>query len=195
MHHDSMGNKEVINTGDIQFTSAGTGMSHSEFNASSTRSEFVHFLQMWVAPSSSKMAPHYQTRSFKDEQKKGQLCLVVSPFDDGNKETVKIHQDMKVYASMLKHDETVSTHITPGRALFVHLIQDATEYESESHSSALEVNGVSLNDGDGAFIELKEGATEKQAISFRGVNKKNDARLSHFLLFDIAQTGNNDDED
>jgi hypothetical protein len=76
-HEDSLGHKELINRGDVQFTSAGSGLSHSEFNGSDRDS--VHLLQIWISPSESNLKPSYSTKSFSDDEKKDKLRLIVSP--------------------------------------------------------------------------------------------------------------------
>jgi redox-sensitive bicupin YhaK (pirin superfamily) len=76
-HEDSLGHRELINRGDVQFTSAGTGLTHSEFNGSDT--DWVHFIQIWVSPSESNLKPAYATKHFSDEEKKNKLRVIVSP--------------------------------------------------------------------------------------------------------------------
>jgi quercetin 2,3-dioxygenase len=163
-HKDSMGNTEVIERGGVQFTSAGTGISHSEFNAHKTKP--VHFIQMWVKPNARGLPPGYQTRTWSDEQKVNQLRKMLSP--DGADETIKINQQCNVYASMLDKDATVQLNLAEGRQAYVHLIQTDT-------NAQLELNGHVLSAGDGAFI------TGSGQLEFKGAS---DPR-AEFILFDL----------
>jgi redox-sensitive bicupin YhaK (pirin superfamily) len=91
-HQDNMGNKEFIKRGDVQFTSAGTGISHSEFNGSDK--DWVHFLQIWVEPSASGLKPSYTTKHFSDEEKKNKLRLIVAPNVSRKIQKSKFHLNM-----------------------------------------------------------------------------------------------------
>ena len=104
-HKDSIGTGSVIRPGDVQIMSAGTGIRHSEFNASST--EPVHFLQIWVIPDREGIAPRYEQKTFPDAQKRGRLLLVGST--DGRDGSVVIHQDVEIMASVLTRRRTQST--------------------------------------------------------------------------------------
>ena len=96
-HRDSMGTGSIIRRGDAQRMSAGTGVMHSEANPSPD--EPVHLLQIWIFASEQNMQPEYEEKKFSDDEKRNRLCLIVSP--DGNDGSVKIHQDAKIYASLL----------------------------------------------------------------------------------------------
>jgi hypothetical protein len=118
-HKDSLGTGSVIRPGDVQRMSAGTGVFHSEFNASPD--ELVHFLQIWIEPNRRGVAPGYEQKSFSVEDKKGRLRLIVSP--DGADGSVQIHQDARVYAGVLDGDDRSelcarewSQRISPRRA-------------------------------------------------------------------------------
>jgi hypothetical protein len=164
-HEDSLGHRELINRGDVQFTSAGTGLTHSEFNGSDT--DWVHFIQIWVSPSESNLKPAYATKHFSDEEKKNKLRVIVSP--NSENESIKINQDIKVMASILEKGNQISYTLPKKRAGYIHLIQTRKE-------SSLQINGVDLIEGDGAFIKDAEAPLE---IVSTGKGP------AEFLFFDI----------
>ena len=116
-HKDSMGNGSVIRPGNVQRMSAGTGVRHSEYNPSA--SEGVHFLQVWIEPAESGVAPGYEEKNFDAASKRGRLRLIASP--DGREGSVTIHQDALVYAALLDGAETATQSLAPGRRLYVHV--------------------------------------------------------------------------
>lgn len=134
-HKDSMGTNGVIKPGDVQRMSAGTGVLHSEFNGSKT--EPVHFLQIWIQPSKRGIEPGYEQKTFAREDKKGKLRVVASP--DGRDGSVTIHADATVYAGVF--DAGDSAEIAAKNA-WVHVAR-----------GKVRVNGKELEDGDGAAIE------------------------------------------
>lgn len=136
-HKDSMGSGSVIRPGDVQLMSAGTGVQHSEFNHS--RTEPVHFLQIWIIPKFSGIKPNYQEKRFSDEEKRGRLRLVVSP--DGQDGSLTIVQDARVYAGLLDGDEKIEQPLPAGRHAYVHVAR-----------GQLTLNGLSLSAGDGVKI-------------------------------------------
>lgn len=198
-HQDSLGHNEVIPRGTVQFTSAGRGLSHSEYNASP--SELVHFIQMWVKPNQRGLTPSYQTKSFSDASKRNQLRVVVSP--DGRDDSVQIHQDFSLYASLLGRDESVSIeHPDPAYDYYVHVIQDASGFESERNEVSVKVNGQALYGGDGMFLRRHQDhqAREDQAqaqdptgtavhvndtITFQGASQGD--KLVEFLVFEVKR--------
>lgn len=137
-HKDSMGNGSIIRPGDVQRMSAGTGVRHSEFNPS--REEGVHLLQIWIEPKFTGIRPSYEERQFGTAEKKGQLRLVASP--DGRDGSVTIHQDARVYASLLDGADAVTHALEPGRRAYVHVAR-----------GEVKVNGTPLKAGDGVRIE------------------------------------------
>ena len=140
-HKDSMGNGSVIRPGDVQRMSAGTGVRHSEFNASDK--DLVHFLQIWIEPDRRGVAPSYEEKRFDDASKRGQLRLIASP--DGREGSVTIHQDARLYAALLEGDDAVDFRAAPGRLVYVHLVRgDAT------------VNGEALRGGDAVQLSGNE---------------------------------------
>ena len=142
-HRDSMGNGSVIRPGSVQRMSAGTGVQHSEFNAS--QSERVHFLQIWFLPNRSGIQPSYEEKYFDDAAKRGRLCLVASP--DGTDGSVLIHADAKMYATLLNGVEQVKRTFDHSQYAYVHIARgDAS------------LNGTPLHAGDGAMLNRTEKA-------------------------------------
>jgi quercetin 2,3-dioxygenase len=137
-HKDSMGNGSVIRPGDVQRMSAGTGVRHSEFNAS--RTEPVHFLQIWILPEKEGLEPGYEQQYFAPEDKRERLRLVGSR--DGREGSVTIHRDADLYATLLGEGDTVSHELAAGRKGWVQVAK----------GSAL-LNDEQLKPGDGAAIE------------------------------------------
>jgi quercetin 2,3-dioxygenase len=132
-HKDSMGNGSVIRPGDVQRMSAGTGVRHSEYNASDK--DLVHFLQIWIEPNERGIAPSYEEKNFDAASKRGQLRLIASP--EGREGSVRIHQDADVYATLVDGDEKVTFEPKPGRRVYVHVVRGKAE-----------VNGQPLEAGD-----------------------------------------------
>jgi redox-sensitive bicupin YhaK (pirin superfamily) len=136
-HKDSLGTGSVIRPGDVQRMSAGTGVVHSEFNAS--REEPVHLLQIWIVPEKRGIDPSYEQKSFPLQERKGRLRLLASR--DGREGTVTLHQDAAVYGGVLDKGEPVSFELKPSRQAWVHLAR-----------GSLSLNGQALGPGDGAAV-------------------------------------------
>src|SRR5262249_54767506 len=119
-HKDSMGNGSVIRPGDVQRMSAGTGVRHSEYNAS--KDDLVHFLQIWIEPNAS-VAPSYEEKHFDPASKRGKLRLVASR--DGREGSVRIHQDADLYAALVNGNEAVEFQPAAGRRVYVHVVRGA----------------------------------------------------------------------
>jgi redox-sensitive bicupin YhaK (pirin superfamily) len=158
-HQDSMGNGSVIRPGDVQRMSAGTGVQHSEFNHS--KSELVHFLQIWVFPEKQGIAPGYEQKMFSTEDKRGRLRLIASR--DARDGSVKIHQDASIYATVLGPGQSVTHATTHERKLWVQIAR-----------GAVRVNGEALAAGDGAAIAYDDKVTLDSTAE------------SEVLLFDMA---------
>ena len=158
-HKDSMGNVKGIPPGDVQRMSAGTGVQHSEFNHADGQT--THFLQIWIEPNVTGIAPEYEQKTFTDTEKRGTLRLVASP--DGALGSVTIHADARLYAGLLDGDEAATLALDPVRKTYVHLVR-----------GTLEVNGQSLTQGDAAMIEA-QGSLQ--------LGKGQDAEV---LVFDLA---------
>jgi redox-sensitive bicupin YhaK (pirin superfamily) len=137
-HKDSIGTGSVIRPGDVQVMSAGTGIRHSEFNHSKT--EPVHFLQIWVVPDREGIAPRYEQKTFPDADKRGRLRLVGS--SDGRDGSVVIHQDVELFASLLNAGEEVTHAVPPRRKAWLQIIR-----------GTVAMNGQDLDAGDGAAVE------------------------------------------
>jgi len=134
-HRDSMGNGSVIRTGDVQGMSAGTGVTHSEFNPSATAE--VHFLQIWILPDVQRLTPGYEQKHFTAADKRGRLRLIAA--HDGEEGSVVIHQQARVYAALLDGTERAEFRLAPGRRAWLQMAR-----------GALSVDGVPLSAGDGA---------------------------------------------
>ncbi len=157
-HKDSMGTGSVLQPGDVQRMSAGRGVTHSEFNHSPT--EPLRFLQIWVLPESEGIDPSYEERHFAETEKRSRLRLIVSP--DGEEGSLRIHQDVRVYASILAKSESVEHEISSGRHAWVQVVQ-----------GSLSLNGDELHEGDGAAV------SDLAQLSFEGVEE------AEFLIFDL----------
>ena len=137
-HKDSMGTGSVIVPGDVQRMSAGKGVLHSEFNPS--RERRVHFLQIWIEPAVRGIAPSYEQANIPAEAKRGRLALIAGP--DGSGAAVTIHQDARLFATLLDGPEQVTHALAPGRRAYVHVAR-----------GRVRVNGEQLDAGDAAKLE------------------------------------------
>lgn len=137
-HKDSIGNIKGIPPGDVQRMSAGTGVQHSEFNHA--EGQTTHFLQIWIEPNVTGIPPSYEQKTFADAEKRGVLRLVASP--DGDRGSVLIHADARIYAGLFDGAETATLAMGATRKTYVHLIR-----------GQLEVNGQVLKAGDAAALQ------------------------------------------
>lgn len=158
-HKDSMGNTSVIRPGEVQRMSAGSGVTHSEYNPSKT--EKVHLLQIWLYPEARGLKPEYEQKSFDRTAHKNGLRLVVSP--DGAEGSVKIHQNARMFDALLEKDGEIKYRLNAGRSAWLQLIK-----------GSLGVNGGTLAAGDGAAL------TGKGEVLFRAREE------AEFLLFDLS---------
>ncbi len=154
-HRDSMGTGSVIKPGDVQRMSAGTGVFHSEFNASD--SEPVHFLQIWLLPGARGLDPGYEQKHFAAEEKRGRLKLVASP--DGQKGSVRINQDAALYAGLFDAGERARYELDPERHAYLHVARGEVEVLGETlrAGDALSLSGggdIPIVGIDGAEILL-----------------------------------------
>jgi len=157
-HKDSLGTGSVLHYGDVQRMTAGSGVRHSEFNASASAP--LHFLQIWIAPNVKGIAPGYEEKHFTPESKLGRLRLIAS--SDGHDGSVLIHQDAAVYAAILEPGHTLLHALSGSRRAYVHVVR-----------GQLTVNGVALGGGDA----LK--------ISDESVVRLEQAQGAEILLFDL----------
>jgi redox-sensitive bicupin YhaK (pirin superfamily) len=158
-HRDSMGNGSIIRPGDVQRMSAGTGVSHSEFNPSDTES--VHLLQIWILPERRDLPPSYEEKAFSEEERRGQLRLIAA--NDGREGPVTIHQDAQVYVATLDAGQTVFHSLSEGRYAWLQVAR-----------GTISLNDAELKQGDGGAVrdesELKITAHDQAEV----------------LLFDLA---------
>jgi quercetin 2,3-dioxygenase len=159
-HKDSMGNGSTIRPGDVQRMSAGAGVRHSEFNPS--RSEPVHFLQIWITPNAQGIEPSYEEKTFDAAEKRGRLRLIASP--DRAAGSVLIHQDARVYAGLFDGAEHATLEVGPARRLYVHVAR-----------GTVRANGVALSSGDALKL------AETSALTLE------DGREAEVLVFDLAE--------
>jgi redox-sensitive bicupin YhaK (pirin superfamily) len=157
-HRDSMGTGSVIRPGDVQMMSAGTGVMHSEFNAS--REEPVHFLQIWIVPDRKGVTPRYQQQHFAPEDMRGRMRLIISA--DGADGSMSVYQDVRVFAGLFDREERQVVTLPANRYAYVHVAR-----------GSIEVNGEPLQEGDGARLRaVRELAFAK-------------GRAAEVLLFDL----------
>jgi redox-sensitive bicupin YhaK (pirin superfamily) len=157
-HEDSMGNGSAIKPGDVQRMSAGTGVTHSEFNHSKTGA--THFLQIWIVPNVVGIAPSYEEKHFDAATKRGRLSLIASP--EGREGSVVIHQDARVYAGLFSGAELAELVIADGRRFYVHVAL-----------GSVTVYGETLGAGDAAKI-----TGENKIVIEKGVD-------AEVLVFDL----------
>ena len=158
-HKDSLGTGSVIRPGDGQRMSAGRGIRHSEMNASDT--DKVHLLQIWIVPDQPGHEPSYEQKAFPESEKRGKLRLIAGP--DGKEGSVTIHQDAKLYVSLLGPGEEVTHDLGKARHAWLQVAK-----------GAVELNGTKLEQGDGAAI------SDEQKLAIKG------AQDAEILLFDLA---------
>ena len=158
-HKDSIGTGSVIRPGEVQRMSAGSGIRHSEYNHS--KEDPVHFLQIWIIPDEDGIEPGYEQKAFADEEKRGRFRLVASP--DGSDGSVKLHQDVRLFAGLFDKDETASLPVTSDRYVWAQIAR-----------GEVIVNGTPLSAGDGLALR------DVTSVDVTGVN---DAEV---LVFDMT---------
>lgn len=158
-HKDSMGTGSVIRPGEVQRMSAGSGVTHSEFNAS--KSEAVHLLQIWLLPNQLGIPPEYEQKAFPREQKDGRLCLVVSA--DGREGSLTMHADAALYAGLFDHLQHDELRLAPGRHAWVQVA-----------AGRVEVNGQALEAGDGMSL------VDEECVRIAGITR------GEVLVFELA---------
>ncbi len=158
-HKDSTGTSAVIRPGEVQRMTAGTGVRHSEYNASKT--EGLHLLQIWILPDRRGLAPGYEQKAFAAADLQGKLRLVADHAGTGG--AISLNQDVAVYAARLEPGQSVTHRLSPGRHAWLHVAR-----------GALHLNGQALKTGDGAAV------SEESALTL------DDAAAAEVLLFDLA---------
>lgn len=158
-HRDSTGGEGVLRRGEVQRMSAGSGVVHSEFNASDSAP--VHFFQIWIEPERSGITPGYEQKLFPDDERRNRLRLLVSP--DAGEGSLKIHQDARLYAAILEEGKSVTYPLAAARGAWIQVAR-----------GSIELNGELLNRGDGAAIEDERELT---------ITAKTEGE---FLLFDLG---------
>lgn len=157
-HQDSLGNGSVIKAGDVQRMTAGTGIVHSEVNASTTQS--AHLLQIWILPDRDQLAPSYEEKNFTSSQKQDRWCLIAA--QDGRDSALLVHQDLALYATVLSANMTVSYTLLAQRCAYIQII-----------SGAVEINGQALAAGDALMVDAAIELTVKASVA------------AELLLFDL----------
>lgn len=182
-HKDSMGNLENLKRGEVQFTSAGTGIRHSEYNRK--RDEDVHFLQIWAKPYTSRLQPSYVTRKFTDEMKENKFVRIMEDVkrhsgNDAEDQPIPLHADLSMDASILSPGKSVVHDIVAEgkRNVFVHLVMGGRT-QPKSGGAKIKVGDVELGEGDGAYITNVTGPGK---IEVESVGDK----PAEFLLFDMG---------
>ena len=184
-HKDSMGNLEKLRRGEVQFTSAGTGIRHSEYNRN--EEEDVHFLQIWAKPSVSGLTPSYKTRKFGDEMKRDRLLRIMESTErhsgkDEEAEPIPMHSDLSMSASILSPGKSV-THdlVAEGeRKVYLHVVMSGRKQPGGDEGAKIKVGDVELGEGDGAFVR---GAIGPGSVTVESVG----AKPAEFLLFDMGK--------
>lgn len=157
-HRDSLGSGSVIRPGDVQVMSAGTGIRHSEFNASNT--DPVHFLQIWIIPQTQGLKPAYAEKHFPEAERLGKLRLIASP--DGREGSLTIRQDAAIHAAVLERDAELVHPLAEGRRYWLHVAK-----------GTLDVNGKTVMEGDGLAV------VNETTLAIRAGSR------SEILLFDL----------
>jgi hypothetical protein len=158
-HRDTTGGAGVTRRGDVQVMTAGSGIRHSEFNASATES--LRLLQIWILPEKEGLPPSYEQKTIPEDEKRNALRLVVGP--NGTPDVLTIHQDLKLYASLLDANATVTHDLSEGRGAWIQVAK-----------GQIDANGVPLAEGDGLVVE------DVSKITIMAISD------AEFLLFDLA---------
>lgn len=182
-HKDSMGNLEKLRRGEVQFTSAGTGIRHSEYNRNTQ--EDVHFLQIWAKPDTRGLKPSYKTRKFGDGEKKDRLCRIMESVErvenkDAEEGPIPLHADLSMSASILTPGKSVEHEIVAEgkRNIYLHVVMSG-KTQPQSGGAKVKIGETVLGEGDGAFVE---GAKGPGKIAVESVGEE----PAEFLLFDMG---------
>jgi redox-sensitive bicupin YhaK (pirin superfamily) len=162
-HKDSMGEEHVLGPNEVQAMSAGSGVIHSEFNASDT--EPTHFFQIWLVPETRGIKPSYQQFAYDASEKRGTLRLIAGPETSTTPPSAFIHQDARMYAAVLGSGDTITYPIAQGRHAWV-----------QGAGGEIDVNGTVIKEGDGLAV------SDEASLTFRGTGPSG----GELLLFDLA---------
>ena len=162
-HRDSTGDSQVVGANHVQLMSAGTGVIHSEFNASATSD--VHFLQIWIEPAVTDLQPAYHQMAVAADEKRGKLRLIAGPKDAAPDDALALHQDARIYAGSVGPGDRVSYELRDGRGAWLHCA-----------TGEFVLNGLTLQGGDGMAV------TDESSLEMAGTGDG----TSEFLLFDLA---------
>ncbi len=162
-HKDSMGEQHVLGPNEVQAMSAGSGVIHSEFNASETVP--THFFQIWLIPETRGIKPSYQQFAYDPNEKRGTLRLIAGPEPNTTPRSAFINQDARMYAAVLGSGETIDYPIAPGRHAWV-----------QGAAGDIEVNGMTIKEGDGLAV------SDESSLTLRGAGPSG----GELLLFDLA---------
>ncbi|KAF9027136.1 RmlC-like cupin [Hymenopellis radicata] len=168
-HKDSMGNVEILKRGDLQMTSAGTGIAHSE---KAHGGKEVHFLQIWALPSASRLPPKYFTRHFSDQEKTDTFGVTDERAASG---PAPVHSPVTVYATLLSAGKSLAQEMK-GTKGYAHVVMTSGYNESASQGATVKVDGQTLREGDGAYIHVEAGKVD--------VENTGD-RTAEVILFDL----------
>ncbi|KAF2194197.1 RmlC-like cupin [Zopfia rhizophila CBS 207.26] len=181
-HKDSLGNLENLKRGEVQFTSAGTGIRHSEYNRN--RDDEVHFLQIWAKPNKKGLKPHYETKKFTDEMKMDKLVRIMEYTDRlGDKKgdaPIGLQADLSMDASILSPGKKVTHEIVADgpRKVFLQVVMSKRAQPKEG-GAKIKIGDTVLGEGDGAYVEGVHGPGK---IEVESVGEKS----AEFLLFDMG---------
>jgi quercetin 2,3-dioxygenase len=176
-HKDSLGNTETIHRGEVQFTSTGTGIEHSEYNVH--KSLWVHFIQIWVKPNQSRLKPSYSTKNWSDAEKMNRLCLLIEDIGEHRTDAIGIHAPLSMYASILQANQSIEHRLKRSKG-YIHLVMRSGAGETCSVNAAkIRLNGDRvLQEGDGAFIQSDPSNSQ---LTIENIGSTN----AEFLLFDL----------
>lgn len=183
-HKDSMGNLEILKRGDVQFTSAGTGIRHSEYNRNNEKDN--HFLQIWAKPNVRGLKPSYTTRNFTDEMKKDRLVRIIESVArhngaDGEHDPIPAHADLSMDASILSPSKSVEHELVAdgNRKFYAHVVMSGRTQPADG--AKIKIGDVVLGEGDGAFIDGANGKGNKVVIENVG------SKPAEFIFFDMGE--------
>lgn len=160
-HEDSLGNGSVIRKGDVQRMTAGSGIVHSELNASDSNP--AHLLQIWILPNRTNIHPGYEDKHFDESRKKGRWCLIAS--QDGHGDSLMVHQDIALYAAVLEQNQSLSYEMRPERTLYIQVAQGSIRLGGAGAAEQ------TLSAGDAAMVEMEhmirvEAAQDAEVLVF-----------------------------